>query len=818
MKWIKSLLVVFFVLGIGVFAQQQPLATIAEIRFEGLSATSYNDALAAIRLRPGDVFDQRGLNQAVKDLNGMQRFRSVRVGTTQATAGIVVTFTVAEESLIDRVVFRGVSFGKNSKVKELNDLSSGKAFREARARTAVYRIKEYYRTEGFLEADVQYAIEPVSQLPGYYDLIYTVVEGPKIVVRSVEVQGAVKIRPKKILGVMKTRKQQWVLKSGVLKEEEFLADRERILALYKKNGYFDAEVTNFTWTVEDVPTVNGRGEVTKVTRGIVIRIGINEGEQYSTGNFSFEGYNVLTLSELKRYITLKEGDVYDQEKIEVMRAAIYQKYSDNGYLFANVSTLQPKRDGHIVDTVFVISEGKRSHINNIIITGNWKTYPSVIRHLIQVSEGEIFVSRKIEQSLNRLGQTQFFTDVRPIPQPSAVDGLIDLEFAVNENQTGQIELNGGWGTVSGFTIGVKVSEKNLLGRGWYLSVRGEYGQYRQLGEVTFTNPFIFLSPFSFSVTGGVYNTIYTSVPADEDNDGIIDGTSINYLTNPTSIPSSYYSGSEYTRIQFRLGFAFGVQFAVYWNASLGFDFNIFLDYQAKNLSRPLIYDNGWKIDQELINSLSFGWTIQNTVYLTLRFNNTDGGLWPTRGISTSAYVGFSGYGLGGNIHFIALNATFDYYYKLFSIPSFGKELKVTWVFHYDMGFLFPYLNGLFDFRDANRQSFDGVYRMRGWINYAVRGQAMSYFAMELRIPVWDFIGIVGFMDIGSIFSDYRNYSWNTSQYIMSMGLGLAINLPILPIRLYVARPFEWKDGTFKPTASGNFWQDWQFVFSIQGLF
>ncbi|MGL5722840.1 MAG: outer membrane protein assembly factor BamA [Brevinema sp.] len=818
MKWIRSLLVVFFVLGVGVFAQQQPLTTIAEIRFEGLAATSYNDALAAIRLRPGDVFDQRGLNQAVKDLNALQRFRSVRVATTQRNTGIVVTFTVSEESLIDRVIFRGVSLGKSSKVKELNDLSSGRAFREARARTAVYRIKEYYRTEGFLEADVQYRIEPVAQLPGYFDLIYTIVEGPKIVVRNIEIQGAVKVRPKKILGVMQTRKQQWVIRSGVLKEEEFLADRERILALYRKNGYFDAEVTNFTWTVEDVPTVNGRGEVTKVTRGIVVRVAVSEGEQYTAGNFSFEGYNVLTRAELERYLTLKEGDVYDQEKIEMIRTAIYQKYSDNGYLFANVSTLQPKRDGRIIDTVFVITEGKRSHINNIIITGNWKTYPSVIRHLIQVSEGEIFVSRKVEQSLNRLGQTQFFADVRPVPQPSAVDGLIDLEFAITENPTGQIELNGGWGTVSGFVVGVKVAEKNLGGRGWYLSIRGEYGQFRQLGEVTFTNPFIFLSPFSFSITAGVYNTIYTSVPADENGDGIIDGTSINYIDNPNSIPGAYSSASEYTRLQFRLGFSFGAQFAVYWNAAVGFDFNIFLDYQAKNLTRPLIFDNGWRLDQELIDSFGFGWTIQNTLYFTLRFNNTDGGLWPTRGISTGAYVGFSGFGLGGNIHFIALNANFDFYYRLFSIPSFGKELKVTWVFHYDMGFLLPYLNGLFDFRDANRQSFDGVYRMRGWINFAVRGQSLSYFSMELRFPVWEFLGLVGFMDIGAIFSEYNQFSFNTSGYIMSMGLGLAINLPILPIRLYVARPFEWRDGTFRPTDSGDFWKDWQFVFSIQGLF
>lgn len=814
--WTRSLLAFVFLLSAGLFAQQRAL--ISEIRFQGLSATKQNDALNAIQLRPGDIFADRDLNQAIKDLTAMQRFKNVSASTRTSPGGVSITFTVEEEALLARVVFRGVGLTKQSKVKPLNDLVAGRAFRDAKARAAVYKIKEYYVSEGYLDADVQYEITPVKLLPGYFDLVYTVAEGPKITVRDIQFRGAVKIKPRKLAAAMKVKKRMWIFQSGVLKEDEFLADKERILAVYKKSGYFDAEITNYKWAVEDIATSNKSGEVTKVTRGIRIVADIVEGEQYATGSFSFEGNKIVTIKELEKFLTMKEGETYDQEKIDAMRTAIYKKYSDNGFLYANVSLLQTKRaEGRVVDTVFVITEGKRSHINNIIITGNTRTYPSVIRHLIQVSEGELYVNRKLEQSFNRLGQTQFFSDVRILPQPSATDGLIDLEFIVTEGQTGQIELNAGWGTVSGFLVGARVAEKNLGGRGWYLGVKGEYGQYRQLGEITFTNPFLFLSPFSFSVTFGVDNTRYINVPTDENRDGVVDGTSLNYIANPKATLASYVSDQEYTRLNFKAGFSFGVQFWVYWNAAVGFDFNIFRDYK-QNFTNPLFYDNGWKTDTELIYSFTQKWTIQNTVFLNLSYNNTDGGLWPTRGIRTSLYVGFSGAGLGGNIHYIALAYSFDFYFKLFSIPSFGKELKVTWVFHYDMGFILPYTNGLFVYRDANRLYFDGVYKMRGWINTVTRGEALSYFSMELRVPVWEFIGLVGFMDIGSNVARYSEFSWNTSKYIMSLGLGLAVNLPVLPIRLYVARPFEWRDGTFKPTVDGNFWKNWQFVFSVQGLF
>jgi len=789
---------------------------VTSVDFEGLKATSENDALNVIQFRPGDLFTQEKLNFAIKDLYSLQRFQKVEVDVQNTDKGVIITFIVVEESLVDKILFEGVSRFKANKLKDEISFDEGTAFREAKARAALFDIKEYYRKDGFLEVKVDYKLKAIKQLPGQFDLIFEITEGDKIVVRDIIFTGVEAFKPKKITSIMQTKTKQWIFRSGVLKEEEFLQDKDRIIAFYNENGFMDVKVTSYTWDIEDIITKNKNGEITKKIRGIIIRATIDEGEEYKTGTFVFEENTIFTTSELVKLLTLKTDSVYNKTEIERIRANIYKLYADRGYLFANISAVQEKRDKNIIDTIFVIYEGARAHVESITVRGNTKTLPSVIKRYIQIKEGELYINRRLEQSYNRLMQTQFFSDVRIEPSPGSADGLVNVDFVVTEGQTGMIEFLVGYGTTSGFNGGIKVSEKNLAGRGLQLSVRGEYGEYRQLGEITFTEPSIANSPFSVSVILGIFNNVYIDIPTDNNKDGIIDGTDFDWKENPEDILNQYEAeNSEYTRLSFRVGLAFGVQFAVYWNASLGYEVNVFKDYFTKNQTPfdiPLKYDGIWQVDNNLINSLAFGWTVQSSIYTTLRFNNTDGGLWPTRGLNAAMFLSMSGGALGGDIHFVNTTFSFDYYWNPFWL--------LTLAFHYDMGFLFPQIGQKFSYRDANLMNFDGVYKMRGWFRYLSKGEAMSYFSIETRIPIWSFIGAVGFWDYGAIFANYEDFSWKQPNYIMSFGLGLAINLPVLPIRLYVARPVEWNQGTgsFMLANDPSFWKGWEFVFSIQGLF
>ncbi len=82
---------------------------ISQIRFEGLKATSQNDALNAVGLRQGEIITPAKLNFAIKDLYAMQRFKNIELDVANTVDGAVLTFKVEEEALIDRITFEGIS-------------------------------------------------------------------------------------------------------------------------------------------------------------------------------------------------------------------------------------------------------------------------------------------------------------------------------------------------------------------------------------------------------------------------------------------------------------------------------------------------------------------------------------------------------------------------------------------------------------------------------------------------------------------------------------------------------------------------------------
>ncbi len=141
-KYIYILLLIFVS---GSIHAQNTTQVIADVRFQGLKATSINDARNAVKLRAGEVFTPYKLNYALKDLYAMQRFKNVEVDVVNSPEGAIITFIVEEESLIDRIIFEGVSGLQRGKLKKEISLKEGMAFREASVRNAVFDLKQYYK-------------------------------------------------------------------------------------------------------------------------------------------------------------------------------------------------------------------------------------------------------------------------------------------------------------------------------------------------------------------------------------------------------------------------------------------------------------------------------------------------------------------------------------------------------------------------------------------------------------------------------------------------------------------------------------------------
>jgi len=88
---------------------------------------------------------------------------------------------------------------------------------------------------------------------------------------------------------------------------------------------------------------------------------------------------------------------------------------------------------------------------------------------------------------------------------------------VKEKPTGSFSIGGGYSTLDQFVAVADVTEGNLGGRGQVVRVRGQLGQRRSLGLLSFRDPYLYDS--LTSVQGDLYRTITNYTTYHEDKSG-----------------------------------------------------------------------------------------------------------------------------------------------------------------------------------------------------------------------------------------------------------------------------------------------------------
>ncbi|NPV01626.1 MAG: outer membrane protein assembly factor BamA [Brevinematales bacterium] len=814
----KKALTALFLLIMPVFlfakAPELKNPSIKEIRFEGTIITvSSNQILKLLPFKQGDAFKEKLFNDAIKTLADprLSPFNGDVKGYLKDTPdGVILTFVLHENPLINKVIFEGNNSINKSDLSDIIPMVEGMHYNTDDKLTSIQRIKDKYLNEGFIEASVSASLVPVDIKQNKYDMVFTVSEGKKIVVEKIEVAGAAEVNSGEVKGVMKTKEQVFILQSGILNMEDFYGDKERIGMLYQQKGYLDIKITRFEWKIEELGDDKHKA--------IVVYVGLVEGPKYYVGDITITNNVLFSEEDLLKFIELKPNDVYDKVKIDIGRYMIYNKYSDNGYLYANVSYQMIKNPTNfMVDTVFYIHEGERAHIESVTLNGNTKTKDNVILREMIFDEGELWVQTKVRQSYEKLVQLQYFGNVNFVPQPGSAEGLVNIDIQLEEQRTGLITFGIGYGTASGFNGTAQISENNFLGTGRVVAFKGEYGEKRQLLELSFTEPWLFDTPTYLSISFSFSRYLYDNIPVDDNHDGIIDGTNINYVSNNTVSLPSFISTNKYYKQAFSFGLEIKKRFGVYWDGFLSYGLSLYRDMDA-NFKNPLILSSTWQPNTSLSNSLTHDYTFKNTLGLGFNWNSTDHPLNPLRGILGFLYLYNNGGLLGGDIHYIRAKYGLSWYWNPF--------WKLVVALHGSGEFIMPQFYSQpggtkFQYDTSDMLYFDGVYEMRGWMNYPYRGEAKAFYSGELRFEIYgqELWGVF-FLDMGSLWSKYTEWTFEPNNYLFSFGFGVKLNIPGLPIRLYLARKggFDNTSMSWKLEKNQYLLDNWQVVFSIQGLF
>jgi outer membrane protein insertion porin family len=420
--------------------------------------------------------DPARVNQAVKELYATGLFSSVR--TERAGGRIIVS--VVENNMINRVAFEG-----NSKLKsevlasEVQSKSRG-AYNPATVQADIERILDLYRRGGRSDATV--TARTVDLPNGRIDVVFTVNEGSKTGVKSIEFQGNQAFSNYRLRNLMQTTEMNWLSffkSTDVYDPDRIASDLELIRRFYLKNGYADFRI------------VGSDAHYEPSQKGYVITITVDEGRQYRVGSVTVDStLPSVSKESLQRALKISAGDVYNGDLVDKSVESLTREVARAGYAF---SSARPRGDRDpatgLINLSFVVEEGPRVYIERINIRGNTRTRDYVIRREFPIGEGDAYnrvLMDKAEKRLNNLG---YFKKVRITNEPGSAPDRVVINVDVEDQPTGSFSISGGYSTTDGIIAEVSVSESNFMGRGQYARLAVTGGQRTRGVEFSFTEPY-----------------------------------------------------------------------------------------------------------------------------------------------------------------------------------------------------------------------------------------------------------------------------------------------------------------------------------------
>lgn len=469
-----------------VFAQGPTAENSSSYTLGGLTVlgADFTDAQAiklfsALQIGQEITIPGEAITRAIRNLWAQDLFSDIAVELAEVRDNrAYIVIRVDELPRLTRYTFQGVSRSEQETLKGKIELLTGRVVNENVIKTARKRLNDHYAEKGYWDAEVVIAQLPDTAFENGARLNISIDKHSKVKVGEILISGTEKIETKKIFRAMKDLKsKKWyrIFKSSKFVEENVDLAKASISALYNGQGYRNARVLSDS--IYRLPD----GDV-----GIAFKV--LEGNQFHFGDISFSGNSKYRSTQLDSILGIREGDIYNLERLET-RVFMDPKgmdlsslYQDDGYLTFQAMPMETRIENDTIDIEVRMMEGKQFRVGRVLVKGNTKTNDHVIYREIRTRPGDLFSRTDIIRTQRELAQLNYFNQeafgINPIQHPE--DGTVDIEYAVEEKPSDQIELSGGWGggRVVG-TLGVSFtnfSARNMFKKGAWKPIPTGDGQ------------------------------------------------------------------------------------------------------------------------------------------------------------------------------------------------------------------------------------------------------------------------------------------------------------------------------------------------------
>jgi len=715
--------------------------------------------LNAVKLKAGDSLDIERVESDIRAIFKLGYFQDVKAETEKSDKGVILIYAVTERPIVREVRIEGSKEITAEKIREAFDLKPGAVFSAKDLTKGVKKVKKLYADDGYYLAEVNASTEKRSDTD--LRVLLKVTEGEKVLIKKIRFDGNRAFPDKKLKKGMETGEKwflSWLTSAGTYKEEVLKNDIALIADLYYNNGYINVKVGE--------PKV----ELLPDKSGLLVTIGITEGDQFRTGSIDFKGDLLVTREELAKKVKLKTGELFSRGVLRGDIFSLTDLYADMGYAFANVTPLsQADPDKKTISITFDFEKGEKVYIDRINISGNTKTRDKVVRREMKLVEGDLYGTTALKKSKQNLMNTGFFEEANIATAKGSAPDKLNVNVEVKEKPTGTFSIGAGYSSLDGIIGQGSVQQANFLGLGLKANLAASLGGKSQTYNVGLTDPYFMDT--KWTVGGDIYRT---------------QRDFLNFTRRVT--------GGDV-----KAGYPLSDILSTFW----------IYRYEDKKI---------FNIDKKLLDSIGAVETSSTTSSITasLTRNTTDYRLDPTTGMVNNLSVEFAG--LGGTNRFLRSIGNTQVFFpfkwgtvfslrgELGYIDGLGKVVPIDERFYlggistmrgYSGRTVSPYKVTTSTTPVCNSYNIDGVCTSPGTtLNFdraAIGGDTEAILNSEVTFPLLKEAGLKGvlFFDIGNA---YDGISTIFSRMQASYGFGFRWASPMGPLRLEYGIPVNPRPG------------------------
>lgn len=642
------------------------------------------------------------------------------------------------------------------------------------------------------------------------------------VLREIEINGAERVKPKRLRKEMKVRLNQAV------NEQALEEARQKIIEVYQGKGYNDISVE---YRVEPIDEKRGTARVIFT---------VTEGVRGAISQIRFEGNAHISQKALRKemktrgrtliYFMDKTGRL-DEVQLEQDVDKIREYYQNHGFIDVEIKEVRKDRTpkGPMIITI-VIAEGPQYHVRKLTISGYEHSTEAKVRVFLKLKEGSVYSPKQLRDDAKAVADAYGsggYVDLVITPEGTpAGPALIDVHYTIEEGTrsfANRVNIEGNTRTKDKVirrevliapgdvfnTVRVDITKKRLENLGYFakvetypedtdipgrkdltilvqekrtgsLSFGGGFSTVDKLvgfAELTQGNFDLFNWP---SFTGGGQKFRLRLQYGTERKDFILAITEPYFLDRRLSLSgSAFYNEANYLSAQYNqrnYGFIFELRKPInaYMYATLGY---MLQDVDIFNVDPS---------SSEFIQSQK-GSSVESKILSSLVFDSRDNPLLSRRGQRITFSPMIAGGFLGGDTQIYAFDLEGSQYFLLPKDTILLINGEIATASQWGAGDQVPIYERLFLGGSNNLRGFP--YREVGPQDEngePVGGQSMARATFEWTFPIIEKARGALFYDMGFVNSSAWSFGFN--HMASDIGIGIRLDLPIGPLRLDYGYP------------------------------